>query len=498
VPVSGEKDAPDAEPDDTGGASAFSLIQFCRAMLVLLPLVFLLAWWGRKLGLTLGSPWLLAGLTALIGFTGTEWWQRLVGGGALHNRLALRLLIAMGLVAGLVGPVGWGFMLPCFATLIGVVHIGWSGAASWRTTASAVVVATIATQCALQLGVIESIMPVGLSHLLAAWNLLLAIMGLSNLGGSAAQVEGANEELRRTEARFRALIEKSSDVITVMDADSRLVDVSPAMLHVAGWESAGLVGTDRIGLVHPDDQSRMREAVQDLVRSGDGQETRFEFRSRHFDGTWRWHETTMRNLLADPDVRGIVCHERDISERRLHQEKLARIAAHDGLTGLPNRPEVLRLLDDAVAAVPAGRSLAVLFIDLDGFKGVNDTYGHRMGDELLIAAAGRLRQELLPTDVLSRFGGDEFVAVVRDAADVRAVQSLAERLMAVMREPFDLSGGTVRIGASIGTAAIQDTDTDRDAKALIDYADAQMYLIKRGNAPNAGRVSVLTASTEPT
>ena len=267
-----------------------------------------------------------------------------------------------------------------------------------------------------------------------------------------------------------------------MDADGLLIEVSPAVRHVAGWDPAALVGTNRIELVHPEDQLRTREIIGELVRSGDGHEARFEFRSRHQDGSWRWHEVVMRNLLSDPDVRGIVSNERDISERRRHQESLAHTAAHDQLAGLPNRAETVRLL---VEAVPAARSTgltAVLVIDLDGFKDVNDTHGHGMGDELLGAAGHRLRQRLPRTHVLGRFGGDEFVAVLRDVADMRRVHSYAEHLMAVMSEPFHLSGGTVRIGASIGTAGTDDPTTD--AVALIDLADSYMYAIKR-----AGRIT---------
>jgi diguanylate cyclase (GGDEF)-like protein/PAS domain S-box-containing protein len=336
--------------------------------------------------------------------------------------------------------------------------------------------------------VAPSIVPVVHSDVAAALALSLALTAVNNIGLSAARGEAATERLHRAEARFRALVQNSSDVVTVLDADGRLTLVSPAVRHVTGWEVPEWLGTDRLRLVHPDDESRLRAALAVLAGAGDGEELRLEIRSRHRDGSWRWHEITMRGLLADPAVGGIVCNERDVSDRRSHQEQLAHAAAHDALTGLPNRTEMRRRLTDALPAAVPGHLVALLYIDLDGFKTVNDRHGHTTGDALLVATADRLREGLGPLDVLSRLGGDEFAAVLIDVPNTAAVEERVAELTAAMGRPFDLDGRSVTVGASIGWAATETATTD--PQWLIEQADTAMYQVKR-------EVSAVAASNAP-
>jgi diguanylate cyclase (GGDEF)-like protein/PAS domain S-box-containing protein len=396
----------------------------------------------------------------------------------MHNRVILRLSVATVGAAVLNTYAGWSFMVPGWAVLIASVHIGWSGARSRYSAGAITVVVTVAAQAAVHAGLAPSIIPLEFSDGAAVVGLLVAVTALNNIGVSAARGEDAATRLHQAEARFRALVEKSSDVVAVLDSDATITLISPAIRHVAGWGPDEVLGLDRMVFVHPDDEPAARAAFHQVVTGGDGAEIRFESRSRRSDGVWRWYETTMRNLLADPAVGGIVCNERDVTERRQHQDQLAYAATHDSLTGLPNRAEMSRLLMAELSDARPGHLVALLYVDLDGFKSVNDTYGHSIGDALLVSAAERLRNGLRSGDRLCRLGGDEFAAVLTGMPSARAVDDLVAALTEAVRRPFILSGHPVRVGASIGSAIADAANVE--ASALLERADSAMYAVKQG------------------
>jgi diguanylate cyclase (GGDEF)-like protein/PAS domain S-box-containing protein len=440
------------------------------------PIMFLaiygLAVWGQRHGAVLGSPVLLAALTTLFAANGSVRFQRLLGGGLLHNRAGLRLLLATGQIGVVLAVAGWGFLLPSAVILIGTLHIGWSGSRTWRPAAAITAAVTVAVQVAVQLGIAPSVVEPAHAHLAAVVNLLLAGFGLSNLGLTAARVERAGLTLERAEERYRALVQDSSDVVAVIDAGGRLTHVSAAVRHVSGWDAEDLLDTAYLDLFHPEDRPLITSALAGITAAGTDSQARLESRVAHRDGTWHWHEVTLRNALDHPAVRGVVSNQRDISDRRAQQDRLAHAAAHDPLTGLPNRAEVLRVLE---ASLTDG-AVALFFIDLDGFKAVNDGHGHAAGDALLVAAASRLRAGLRESDLLGRLGGDEFAAVLTGAVDADDVHARAARLMDDMRLPFDLPGQRVSIGASIGVAV---AGPGTGADDLMAAADTRMYEVKR-------------------
>ncbi len=192
----------------------------------------------------------------------------------------------------------------------------------------------------------------------------------------------------------------------------------------------------------------------------------------------RWYEWTVHNLLGDPLVEGLVIEQRDVTERLQHQEALAHAASHDDLTGLPNRSRLLdRLADDLSEAAP-GAGVAVLFLDLDRFKSVNDTHGHAAGDQVLVALSKRLRAGLRPHDHLARISGDEFCAILTEVRDEAEVDGVVGRLSAMCDLPVGLDDGTrVEVGVSIGVALAFSSDHGPDA--LLARADDDMYADKR-------------------
>ena len=183
------------------------------------------------------------------------------------------------------------------------------------------------------------------------------------------------------------------------------------------------------------------------------------------------------NLLDNPRVRGVVVTSRDVTDRKLLAEQLTRLAFHDPLTGLPNRALYMDRLAHALKrTLRTGEPVAVLFLDLDGFKRVNDSLGHDAGDELLKIAAERVRSSIRPSDTVARLGGDEFT-VVLDGADAAAAANVAGRLVARLAEPVPLGERAVAIGTSIGVAIKQSSLDQPDD--LLRQADAAMYQAKQ-------------------
>src|SRR5829696_1786611 len=258
-------------------------------------------------------------------------------------------------------------------------------------------------------------------------------------------------ELRASEARFRSLVQHAADIVSVLDAGGRRRYVSPAIERVLGIRPEDLIGKEFVALLHPGDAPRVQRVLAEVAETPGAQAT-LNYRARHRDGSWRWVEATFTNLLADPSVGGIVVNARDVTERREAEARLAHQAFHDPLTGLPNRTWFAELLEAALRRTRShGRSVGVLILDLDGFKIVNDSLGHEVGDQQLVAVARRLVSCLDRGETVARFGGDEFTVLLEEA-DAKEATATANRILAVMAEPMGVAGREVAGGASIGIA----------------------------------------------
>ncbi len=291
------------------------------------------------------------------------------------------------------------------------------------------------------------------------------------------------------EARFRSLIQHSSDVIAIIDADGAVQFVSPSIKRVLGYDAPELHGRSLLDLLHPDDRSRGREILSrnGMAAGGPGEPTEpVEWRVRHRDGRWLDLETVGTNLLHDPTVRGIVINTRDVSERRLLEAQLKLQAFHDPLTGLANRSLFVDRVTHALARARRTRSsIAVLFIDLDNFKTINDSLGHVAGDRLLVAAAVRLVGCVRTSDTAARLGGDEFAVLLENAVGEHSAPAVAERITTAMEAPFTVEGKEIFVSASVGIAdgTLADGEGPGTASDLLRNADMAMYTAKgRGKA----------------
>jgi diguanylate cyclase (GGDEF)-like protein/PAS domain S-box-containing protein len=295
---------------------------------------------------------------------------------------------------------------------------------------------------------------------------------------AAASCPAAASEATRSDGRYRQLFERCSDAIFVTDLDGRFLEANPAALNLFGFEHG--IGDRCVEDCYLDS----RDWGQLLQQITSGEElVEMEVRFRHSSGA-----SSICLLSASPwldetgEVVGQQSVARDISERKQMEERLRMAALHDPLTGLPNRALFIDRVEQAMARIrrrpQAG--FAVVFLDLDRFKRINDSLGHHRGDELLIATSRRLESCLRSVDTVARIGGDEFAVLLEDISSVHAARRLVERMIGALTPPFLLTGHEVFVRASIGLA-MGGGRYNTPAELLRD-ADAAMYLSRRPGA----------------
>lgn len=310
-----------------------------------------------------------------------------------------------------------------------------------------------------------------------AHTIRLSDFGNDELGQLAGEMNQMLERLEHSEARDRAILQSMRDGYFEMDVDGVILTVNPALCQLLGQTRETLIGHPYYELLGEDDLARARQPFQRAMQSGAGKT--FAIPLQRADGSLGYFEATV-SLIHDlqGELRGYRGIVRDVSDQIAYQQQLLEMAYRDPLTGLGNRKAFDEQLGQALLRAGSGGSeLALLYLDLDRFKEVNDRFGHDIGDALLRTVAERVRSTLRQPDKAYRLGGDEFAVLLEDSQENNP-QRLAERLLAALVQPIALNGKRIDfVTPSIGIALYP--RHAGDAEGLVRAADSAMYEAKR-------------------
>ncbi len=306
---------------------------------------------------------------------------------------------------------------------------------------------------------------------------ILASLALARTLGLLRAADRARARVQARERYYRLLAANSSDAVIVTDADGRIIRETPELAELLGRASDTTLGADACRFVLENDVEARAMFARALLAPDEVFET--EIRVRHASGADQWLSTRMVNLLDDPDVGGIVINLQDITRRKQAEADLQHQAFHDPLTGLANRALYRNRVEHALArdATSPFRP-AVIYLDLDGFKNVNDSLGHDRGDELLCQVAKRLLAAVRGGDTVARLGGDEFAILIeRSSHPADEAAAVADRVLQALTEPIAVGEIKFTASASLGIAV---GEADATAASLLRNADVAMYKAKTG------------------
>jgi len=315
-------------------------------------------------------------------------------------------------------------------------------------------------------------------------NIKLAVNRRDEIGELSAVFNRMQQQLSATEARIGAVMTSVIEPIVIIDDHGLIEQVNPALEQTFGYRENELIGRSVSVLMSAGDRPEHERAIEQYLLKGRGSasERSREIECLRHDGTLFSAEITISEMHVDDSCR-FICIVRDISERKAYLDAIEYQALHDVLTGLPNRVLLLdRLRQSARGASRTQQPLALLVIDLDHFKQVNDTLGHHNGDIILKLAAERMNTVLRSSDTVARLGGDEF-AILLPATDRAQAEQIAEKLRAVLEQPCELEGHTFYVGASVGIAMYPEHGVDD--VSLMQHADVAMYVAKRAKSGHA-------------
>lgn len=283
------------------------------------------------------------------------------------------------------------------------------------------------------------------------------------------------QKLRENEERYRLIAENSLDVIKLINPDGVIEYVSPSSEVIVGFSPSAYLGNHYSDFLCEEDRDEVVLKFAEIVQSG--KSLTVETKHLHADGHFIWMEIIATPVFKDGQVVQVVTSARDISERIEYREKLAKMAFHDYLSGLPNRRLFEDRLDMALKhAARHNERVGLILIDGRNFKAINDTYGHEVGDEVIIRLARRLEQSVRSVDTVARLGGDEFAIVLPELEGEKDATRIAERIVQVFEQPCAIGQQEIEFKVDIGISVYPDHTLDQ--KELIRFADEAMYSTK--------------------
>lgn len=296
--------------------------------------------------------------------------------------------------------------------------------------------------------------------------------------------------LKASEEKFRLLVENSYDIIYSLDPKGKFTFVSPVWTRVLGHEVREVVGKSFKDFIHPDDVAACKDFLAKMVATGERQ-TGIEYRTLHKNGYWLWHTSSAVPFFSEEgEIAGFYGIDRDITERRELQRELEIQATTDELTGVTNRRHFIALANGELKrAIRMGHDLSFALIDLDRFKEINDTYGHGVGDQALVFFTRIIKDHIRDMDVLSRFGGDEFIILFPETTTDHAIVVI-ERLRATLATtPFTAVDPQIVLGASVGiTCLAREAETGETLDTILYRVDKALY---RSKEAGRNRYSVI-------
>lgn len=419
-------------------------------------------------------------LIGSVGVVGVySWWAP----GTRRDRMRPRVVAHTFILAAVTYATGWGFALPLvhlFAVADSVRH---GSSDDVPTVVNAAAFWTLIGQILLTIGVLPSVHASSNTDTwgVAAFMVAAVTAVAARIQTLTKHLEEAREGVASSEQRFRSLVEDGSDVMLLVEAG--VVEyASPSTLRVFGRHDEDMMGRDLLDVIHPDDRDDVSRHVASAQADRIGSTT-LRCRIRHGDGRFIDGEVTVRRLQDDAATGGIVLNVRDVTERRALEAQLHHRAFHDDLTDLANRALFTDRVGHRVARARRGSSTcAVVFIDLHGFKQINDTWGHEAGDEVLRVVGHRLMAEIRDGDTASRLGGDEFAVLLDELRDTVEATAVADRLLQQLQAPMNVKGIDIDLRLSIGVAV---HEADWSAQDLLRNADVAMYQSRVGGRRQA-------------
>ncbi|MET0908445.1 MAG: EAL domain-containing protein [Ilumatobacteraceae bacterium] len=291
-------------------------------------------------------------------------------------------------------------------------------------------------------------------------------------------------------ARFQQVVQHAASITMLLDGAGTIMSVNNAFTRLLGHDQSVVVGQPLVSFAVPASAGTLGAALDRCIAASDGQSVEVTMRTADGAAEGRPLQLEIRNLSADPVLDGLIVTGHDVSDLRVARHKLEYLAGHDALTGLANRS---LLLTRMTAMVTAGEPLAILFIDLDHFKPINDVLGHEAGDELLQCVSRRLELSTRPGDIVARVGGDEFVVIAPGIVSQDVADKLVQRLEDAISEPFELRSGPARVGASAGIVL---SDASSTVEGLLSGADMAMYDAKAARRGGSVRSALPGSSPE--
>ncbi|HDP89695.1 MAG TPA: sensor domain-containing diguanylate cyclase [Thioalkalivibrio sp.] len=321
------------------------------------------------------------------------------------------------------------------------------------------------------------------------------VIGFASLAVDVTDRHRAEQALRASEQKFRLLAENVVDVIWTLDLERRTTYVSPSVERLCGFRPEELIGQPLSAMLTPDSLRVAEEVLAHVHRRGELPANQFRIELVCKNGSTVWADVTVTSLRDDEgEVQGFIGITRDITEQREAEQRLTHMAHHDPLTDLPNRALFFDRLNMAMARAQRDElPLALLYVDLDGFKAINDDHGHQAGDAVLCKVAWRLRQSVREMDTVARIGGDEFAVIITGVRSPEVAFQIADKVLGELAQPLPVRDAhDISLGASIGVA-FYPADA-RSCDELLRKADQAMYRVKR---EGKGRYAHLGAPVMP-